>query len=309
MDRSHPATTPFPNVLLDDLLPRLSDTEWRVLCVVVRATWGWQDDEGKRKYRDWLTHSQLCARTGRASAAVSQAIQGLLNKKLLVVEDDAGNPLSTPALRRAARSRLYFRVAASLCISVSESEIITSQTVAERPPVTSETEIRKAKMTKENENKTPPSQTSTFLMDDNEESSSEQVAAAEILALLDHYAEQFQKHSPRRLPPPLTWSREGMILRHLLKQYAPNTLRELIDAFFLIDDKWVKEQGYSLIAFRYRIPQLLMRPRNSAVRSPDPVPHTRKEAAPQEVNPPSAHAWHFDADKKQFVSVSVENSE
>ncbi len=63
-------TTPFPNHLLDNAMPRLRDTEWRLLCVLVRQTLGWQNkSEGGRKQRDWLTQAQLKKRTGRDSAA------------------------------------------------------------------------------------------------------------------------------------------------------------------------------------------------------------------------------------------------
>ena len=55
-DDAFPArSTPFPSHLLDDAMPLLSDTEWRVLCVVVRQTLGWEDGQGGRKREDWLT--------------------------------------------------------------------------------------------------------------------------------------------------------------------------------------------------------------------------------------------------------------
>lgn len=33
---------PFPRVLVDEVMPDLTDTEWRVLTVIVRQTIGWQ---------------------------------------------------------------------------------------------------------------------------------------------------------------------------------------------------------------------------------------------------------------------------
>ena len=44
--------TAFPNVLLDQVMPSLRDTEWRLLCVIVRQTVGWNRD-GKPKARDY----------------------------------------------------------------------------------------------------------------------------------------------------------------------------------------------------------------------------------------------------------------
>lgn len=104
---------PVPLRLVDEVMPRLRDTELRVLLVVLRQTWGWQADrlEGneKRKRRDWLSHSQICQRTGRGSDAVSSAVAALVVAGLIVVEDAAGNPLATPGQRQRSLGRLYFR--------------------------------------------------------------------------------------------------------------------------------------------------------------------------------------------------------
>lgn len=105
-------TTPFPNELIDQAMPRLSDTQWRVLSVVVRQTLGWHDPQtGSRKVRDWLSQSQLKARTGRNTEALAAAIDALVGQGYLVVEDEAGHPLDAPQKRRAYRGRCYYRLA------------------------------------------------------------------------------------------------------------------------------------------------------------------------------------------------------
>ncbi len=106
-------TTALPNALFDALLPTLSDTELRVLLVVARSTLGWREGNG-RKERDWLSHAQLCRRTGRSNTPVSSAIDSLVQRGLLLVQNEAGEPLTTPAQRRAARSRLFFRLGPAL---------------------------------------------------------------------------------------------------------------------------------------------------------------------------------------------------
>jgi len=120
-------TTPVPNDLLDRVMPTLRDTELRVLLVVVRQTLGWQDgpDPSRRKERDWLTQSQLMRRTGRASEAVSAAIDGLVRARLIEVQDKWGRPLVTPAERRRFLGKLYYRLwpelgKNSLCLPESE---------------------------------------------------------------------------------------------------------------------------------------------------------------------------------------------
>lgn len=104
---------PVPTLLTDEAMPGLRDTELRLLLVVLHQTWGWQVDPlaaGKRhKRRDWLSHQQLCRRTGRGSDAVSAAVASLSASGLIVVEDAAGSPLRTPEERRRCLSRLYFR--------------------------------------------------------------------------------------------------------------------------------------------------------------------------------------------------------
>ncbi len=102
-------TTPLPNTLFDDLLPHLSDTELRILLIVARSTLGWKEGNG-RKERDWLSHAQLQRRTGRSGAPISRAINSLVHKGLLVVQDEGGTMRSSARERRALSSRLFFRL-------------------------------------------------------------------------------------------------------------------------------------------------------------------------------------------------------
>jgi len=104
---------PVPIRLVDDIMPALKDTELRILLLVLRQTAGWRSDRlagvGTQKRRDWLSHRQLCRRTGRGSDAVSRAVASLTASGLIVVEDAGGTPLATPDKRRRCLGRLYFR--------------------------------------------------------------------------------------------------------------------------------------------------------------------------------------------------------
>jgi hypothetical protein len=106
-------TTPFPNFLLDEAMPHLKDTEWRLLCVIVRQTMGWKGGSGanNRKRRDWLTREQLKARTGRDSEALAKAVDALMKMNYLVAENEEGRPLSTPDERRRNRAKVYYCLA------------------------------------------------------------------------------------------------------------------------------------------------------------------------------------------------------
>jgi len=94
--------------LVDDLLPGLKDTELRLLLVVLRQTLL----RGKRF--DWLASRQLKERTGRASEAVSAAIDALVTRGLLEVRNGQGRLLSTPRERRREQGRLFFRLGPAL---------------------------------------------------------------------------------------------------------------------------------------------------------------------------------------------------
>ena len=135
--------TAIPNVLIDEVMPTLKDTEWRLLCVIARQTLGWVDKNGKRKQRDWMSQSQLIARTGRNSAALSAALDVLVSGNLIECQTESGEPLFTPGQRRQYRGRTYF----SLALERMQS---------------TKTELQKVNRTKERENKRNP-----FYMEEN----------------------------------------------------------------------------------------------------------------------------------------------
>ena len=85
-------------------MPRLTDTELRLLLVVIRQTLGWHDPAtGARKQSDWLSLRRLAALTGRGHAALSVALDGLVRTELVEVRGTGGEALDTPQGRRAAR--------------------------------------------------------------------------------------------------------------------------------------------------------------------------------------------------------------
>ncbi len=100
-------TTPFPNVLLDNFMPGLTDTEWRLLCVIVRQTRGWRTKFGRKTF-DWITHQQFKRRTGRHSAAISQAIASLVRRLVIVAASAEGEVLHSPRARQLYRGRIYY---------------------------------------------------------------------------------------------------------------------------------------------------------------------------------------------------------
>jgi hypothetical protein len=109
-DPSH--FTPFPNWLIDEVMPYVRDTEFRILVIIARQTLGWLNPHtGKRKQMDWLTQSQLKRRTGRASEAISHAIEVLVRRGFIEVVDNSGKIFRSAKERRRCTKNLYYRLA------------------------------------------------------------------------------------------------------------------------------------------------------------------------------------------------------
>lgn len=104
----------FPHVLIDNVMSRLRDTEWRLLCIIVRETIGRIDAEGMRQKRAWLSQHMLKKRTGRESAAISRAIDVLCLSGLIEVRDALGQPLTSSRRRRSYQGRMRFSLNADI---------------------------------------------------------------------------------------------------------------------------------------------------------------------------------------------------
>jgi len=104
-----------PNVILDELLPDLTNPELRVLLVIDRQTLGWQVDRKtkERKTRDWITHSQFGEKTGLGETSVKKGISGLLRRELIIITNEQNKMLWTAEERREAgrrHERLYYEL-------------------------------------------------------------------------------------------------------------------------------------------------------------------------------------------------------
>lgn len=103
-------TTPVPNAVFDAHLKLLKLAELKVLLIIIRHTLGWQDKRTKseRKELDWISNSQLVLKTGCSPRAINEAIQMLVQKKLIEVLSYAGEILDTPEKRRG-QQKLFYR--------------------------------------------------------------------------------------------------------------------------------------------------------------------------------------------------------
>ena len=108
-------TTPVPNAIFDIYMKELNSAELKVLLADIRQTLGWADRRGMfgRKESDWISGSQLIAKTGSSKRAISSAVDLLVNKRIIEVEDDRGKVLGHP-LDRKGKTRLYYRLHSSV---------------------------------------------------------------------------------------------------------------------------------------------------------------------------------------------------
>jgi hypothetical protein len=257
--------TAFPCVLIDRVMPTLKDTEWRLLCVIVRQTVGWSANGRKHKRLDWLTQRQLMARTGRNSAAISNALNTLVKRRLVDACDEAGNLLLTPQERRRCSGRIYL----GLCYAGIEALTPTTSINAKSEHHFAKTAVANTNTTKEiKDNKLPNGKaSSTFLKTE--------ATPIEARRFLRHYQSLFRQRTVSGEAPPIIWGRDMKIARELLKQYSIERLITLLEQYFASNDAWYEKCGYSLTCFKSAIPKLLLR----EGRVPTPSSFRRDETA------------------------------
>jgi hypothetical protein len=109
------STTPVPNAVFDVYLKELKLTELKVLLIIIRHTLGWEDKRTKseRKELDWISNSQFALQTGSSLRAINEAIQTLVQKKLIDVLSFQGEILDNPEKRRG-QQKLFYRPASAI---------------------------------------------------------------------------------------------------------------------------------------------------------------------------------------------------
>ncbi len=98
--------TMFHNYTLDVIMPSLSANGWKVLCVAIRQTWGWEDEESPtgRKEEDVISYSQFKEKTGiKSNATISRAVSecleaGYLVRRQVDTHQGTGKPIYAYAL-------------------------------------------------------------------------------------------------------------------------------------------------------------------------------------------------------------------
>ena len=273
--------------------------------MITRKPHGWRGDRGGHRGRDWLTHRQLKARTGRASEALCRAIETLVRRGLIEVMDEAGQALGTAAERRRCGERLRFRLspralgtgtATGTQEAVSESRAALSLSEEASPFSEKEgtkgekgvslCEFRKAKTTKETRDKRSPyggepsqqsggrtgaSQPMTLSGDSptgDLPARQRRSAPADpnVRRFLLAYQQEARQHTAEGEPLPLSWGRDGKLVKGLLAVYGYDRLLVLLERFFASEEDWIRERGYSVPAFFAALGALLVRERQEQKR-------------------------------------------
>jgi len=146
-----PGYTQFDNVLLDHLMPSLTGSGWKVLCLAVRNTWGWSDDKSPTGRKEWdtISYSQFRKKTGIISnSTVQRALDENIEKGYLLQ-------------RQAGSQGFSYRLNTSLEIEIEDTTVTetvkdtVTETVKVDPETFTETVNTKESIKKEKE--TPPS--------------------------------------------------------------------------------------------------------------------------------------------------------
>jgi len=266
--------TPFPNWLLDTVMPDLKDTEFRLLCLIVRQTQGWHDAKtGGRKTSDWVTRSQMKVKTGRNSAALSRALEVLVRRKLIEVRGNAGQLLLTPKQRREARGHITY----ALHPQISDEGFMnvksehesgeaeeTSSLLGGRKTKIEHINALKANRTKETQTKATETKSNgtKSIMPQREKQSAMQEFGEEGLFdinnlpplppamqnLIDAYGYMYDRRFLGSAPPAV-FSSALTRLYNLQNDHSETELLHRLELFFRCDFAHIKAQRYSLESF------------------------------------------------------------
>ncbi|MBK7694788.1 MAG: replication protein [Saprospiraceae bacterium] len=100
--------TQVPNILLDTHLPDLTESELKILLVIIRQTNGWIDKfTGKRKTKDRITQSQFIIKTGLSKRIISKTLKMLSDKNFISIYDRKHNLVKNAIDRRGKSILLY----------------------------------------------------------------------------------------------------------------------------------------------------------------------------------------------------------
>jgi hypothetical protein len=259
----HASTTPFPNYLLNDVMPGLKDTEWRLLCLVVRQTLGWKDPAtGSRKTRDWMTRGQLMKKTGRNSEALSKALDSLVKQRMVEVTDKAGNCLRTPHERRRVRGRVYYALHPLVIQRIAAAKQMENGAKAGSVSTLEDQETEHGATRKTNgtkETHTNKNETNRLVCESDKGECLHEHSLLEkpelsppVHILIEQYFRRYAENFPDVTPPGMT-TPALVHLHNLQQRYTEAEIVSLLDLFFSCGLAHIERQQHSLESFVHSV--------------------------------------------------------
>jgi len=77
----------------------------------------------------------------------------------------------------------------------------------------------------------------------------------DVRAFLDWWCAEWERAFEAQYP--ISYGKEGAIAKRLLKMYPLEKLQDLAGKFFVSDDEWMVDKGYTLTLFQSQLPKLL----------------------------------------------------
>jgi len=146
------------NYVIDHIMPDLSPNAWKVLCVAIRQTIGWQDEatESGRRESDVITYSQFQRQTGIVSrGTLSRALKECLDKGYLLreeVDQYRGKPAFAYRLNTEYEATGTETVPVDGAPTGTETVPVSGATGTETVPVTGTEIVLSKEIIKENPN-------------------------------------------------------------------------------------------------------------------------------------------------------------
>lgn len=129
--------TSIPNFLFDTYLPKLKPSEFMILMVIARQTYGWYDPKRKsHKKRDWISNSLFHEKTNLSLKTISVVIDNLT--LMGIVRSSNSMDIEIDKEQRKQAHKVFYEIVeeslASRLVKVSEEakENIQFKTDAER---------------------------------------------------------------------------------------------------------------------------------------------------------------------------------
>ncbi len=223
-----PNTTQVPNVLLDEVLPKLPPGAVRVLLAIVRKTYGFQ------KSSDCISYSQLQALTGLSREGVNTGIKKINENfcsLLKIIPGAKGKGASEYSLDLDVSTGQLVR-------KVDQSDKLTSQ-------LRSQKVVRKVdspKPIKQNQERGP-------------KSPSPKNPDSRVKEFFSYWENKYRERFCE--PYVFNGGKDGKLIKERLRQFDLPKLKSLVLRFFGSKDLWVRERGgYTIGVFASQINKL-----------------------------------------------------